>query len=252
MSDGLESAALSSVNVSTIAHNAMHASSSYDASTEESLVRRYGKSKKKHSELVFEFTRDPALIHQYHRIYEEQFRIVHQAVNYRSVQDEHDRNGYIMIVREGNLCVGGARLSVKTPRKPQPLPIEMNEFRLANYFPKLEQKEMKYGQIGRFCLLPEYWGGTATRLLLTNLYRKSVALGLDMIFGTAPISNARAYMKNFSAMGLKEPKIHFDIDLPPYPMCEEIKFYLVSVVVNKLVATNEKNHSNKQNHYEEI
>ena len=141
MSDGIESAALGGINVSVIGREAMRAAASaYDAGTEESLTRRYGKTKKKSEELVFEFTRDPALIHQYHRIYEEQFRIVHHAVNYRSQQDEHDRNGYIMIVRDGNLCVGGARLSIKTPRKRQSLPIEMNEFRLSDYFPQLEQK----------------------------------------------------------------------------------------------------------------
>jgi predicted GNAT family N-acyltransferase len=207
---------------------------SFDSESEEALALRYGKARREQTELVFEFTRDPALLHQYHHIYEQQFKAVHKANRYRSTLDEHDRRSHFLVVRQGKQCVGGARLSIKTPRQPDLLPIEINGFRLEAHFPELGQKELRYAQIGRFCLLPDFRGGTATQLMLWHLYRKSVALGMDVVFGTAPLLNARVYMQNFIAMGLKQAKVHFDINLPDYPMCEEIKFYLISLAIDKL------------------
>jgi hypothetical protein len=70
--------------------------------------------------------------------------------------------------------------------------------------------------------------------MMWHLYRKVVALELDEVFGTATIANARVYRQNCLVMGLKNVQIHTDIDLPVYPMCEEIKFYLISGSVDKV------------------
>ena len=224
------------------------ADGNFGAVSENALSRRYGKSHKQ-EELVYEFTRDPALLHQYFRIYEAEFQAVFKARYQHEENDAHDRTGHFLIVRRGNLCVGGARLSVKTPRKPDLLPIEMDDFRLERHFPELAHKQMRYGQIGRLCVLPDFRGGNVTRTLLSHLYRKGVALNLDVIFGTAPLITARVYMQNFSAMGLKEPKIHFNVELPKYPMCEEIKFHLISLDVHKQASKN--NVADEQSLHEE-
>lgn len=239
MTDALiEGIAASEMGYNVSTPGAVVASSSvpFDGESEEALALRYGRARRKsiQKNLIFEFTRDPALLHQYYGIYEEQFRAVHNATRYsHSEEDEHDRHGHIVVARIGNQCVGGARLSVKTPRQPHLLPVELNDFRLEHHFPELAQKQMRYGQVGRFCLLPDFRGGQNTRMLLWHLYRKAAALNLDIIFGTAPMSNARVYLQNFAAMNLKEPKLHQDIELPRYPMCEEIKFYLVSLDMHK-------------------
>jgi hypothetical protein len=188
--------------------------------------------------LVFEFTRDPALLGQFYRIYENEFKAVLKADYHHADSDKHDRDGHFLIVRRENLCVGGARLSVKTPQHLDLLPIEMGDFRIENYFPHLRQKQMRYGQIGRLCLLPEFRGGAITRMMFWHFFRKVVALDLDVIFATAPLVIARGHMRHFVAMGLTEAKIHHDITLPLYPMCEEIRFYLVSVVVDKSLIRN--------------
>lgn len=209
------------------------------AGGDSALARKYNNRwANKNEELVYEFTKDPALLFQYHKIYEEQFRIVHNAQRYHHLEDEHDRNGHILVVRMGNFCVGGARLNIKTPRNTAPLPIEMDGFKFENYFPELATKEMRYGQLGRICLLPEFRGGDATRKMLWHVYRKAAALGLDIVFATAPLVNARLYMRvarfDFVDKGyLKDTCLHSEIELPKYPMCEEIKFYLMSLVINK-------------------
>ena len=210
----------------------------FNSEKEDALAKRFtNRWTGKQEDIVFEFTKDPGLLHQFHHIYEDQFRSVHNALRYQhSEQDEHDARGHVIIARRGNFCVGGARLSIKTPRQPHLMPIEIDGFRLDHHFPELTQKEMRYAQIGRFCLLPEFRGGNATQILLWHLYRKSVALGMDVVFGTAPILNARVYMQNFSAMGLKTAKMHTNVTLPLYPMCEEIKFHLISLTIEKAVA----------------
>ena len=35
-------------------------------------------------------------------------------------------------------------------------------------------------------------------------------------------------MKSCKAIGFTNVKIHFDIELPTYPLCEEVRFYLIS------------------------
>jgi len=207
--------------------------SSFDPESEEALVLRYGRKKQQQERLIFEFSRDPALIHQYYRIYEQEFKSVLHADYHHHDNDEHDQKGHFLIVRRGKLCVGGARLNTKTPRQPELLPIEMDGFKLEDHFPDLKHKEVSYGQIGRLCVLPEYRGGAVTRLMMWHLYRKSVALGLETIFATAPLIIARGHMKSSIAMGLKHTKVHLDIKLPEYPMCEGIRFYLMSVGLDK-------------------
>jgi hypothetical protein len=130
--------------------------------------------------------------------------------------------------------VGGARLNINTPRQRHQLPMEIGNFRIKDHFPQLGTKQMSYGQIGRFCLLPEFRGGANTRMLFWHLYRRAAAVGLDLVFGTAPISNARLYRRTLMAASLGfKPTIHFDIALPSYPMCEDLTFYLISVGVDK-------------------
>lgn len=179
--------------------------------------------------LTFEFTRDAALLRQYHAIYEREFRAVHNAP-YQHIEDEHDRRAHILVARRGDTCVGGARLSVKTPRRPDLLPIEMDGFRIENHFPYLGQKS--YGQLGRVCLLPELRDGTATRVMFWHIHRKAVALGLAELFGTATLVGTRTYKRHCRALGL-DAAIYLDIELPTYPMCDDLKFYLIKSTLDK-------------------
>src|SRR6202042_3209916 len=99
-------------------------------------------------------------------------------------------------------------------------------------FPHLKDDDAGYGQSARFCLLPQYRGGSITRQALWHIHQRLVELGVRQVFAKAPITNARAYMQNFAGMGLREPKLHYDIELPDYPMCDGIRFYLISVMID--------------------
>jgi predicted GNAT family N-acyltransferase len=203
----------------------------FDAGNDDEILFLRHKSKPyERQPLTFEFTRDPGLLQQYRVIYEREFQAVQNAPQYRAISEEHDRNSHFLIIRQGNMCVGGARLTTKSPRQPHLLPVEMGDFRIEKHFPHMQNKT--YGQIGRVCLLPEFRGGDVTKQMFEHFKRKAVALGWEVTFATAPLLNARNNTKLCRAVGL-ETKIHFDIDIPLYPMCEEVKMYFMTISVNK-------------------
>ncbi len=232
MTDSMETAPHSGVDYSPSVREAIVATSAALSTDEDALKRRFSRLRPIKLELVYEFTKDPALLHQYHEIYEREFRTVHDANSYHTVEDDHDRRAHILVVRRGNFCVGGARINITSPRQPHPLPIEIGDFKIDDHFPQLRQKELSYGQLGRFCLLPEFRGGMITRMMFWHIHRKSVALGLSELFGTATKIGVRSYKRDCRAIGL-EAKIHPDIELPTYPMCDEIKFFLISAQLDK-------------------
>ncbi len=183
--------------------------------------------------VTFEFTCDLALSREYTAIYEREFKLHHDVPEYRTVEDDHHRRAFILIACQGGRCIGGARLSVRTPDMPYPLPIEMDGFTLEDQFPRLRGGTARYGQIGRICLLPEFRGGKITRMMLGQLYRKIVSLDLQEIFGTCTTVHARAYKTTCVAMGLKHVRIYENIRLPAYPMCERERFILIGGTTEK-------------------
>src|SRR2546425_235825 len=117
----------------------------FDFDKEETLARRYSRKRYLLENLTFEFTRDRGLLHQYYEIRKNEYNAVYSKLfhvdkNYYDGESDHDRSGHIMVVRGGNFCVGGVRININTPRKPQLLPVEIEDFRVEKYFPQLRHK----------------------------------------------------------------------------------------------------------------
>lgn len=218
--------------VSTAELDIVAAISDTDSPNEKELERRFARAPKRREGMTFEFTRDPSLLHQFCELYETECRVV-SLPTYYAAENDYNQKGHILVVRQGKLCVGGARLSVKTPRQPNALPLEINGFKLSDHFPELEQKQMRYGELSRLVIMPDFRKGDLTREIFRHMYRKSLALDLDMVFAAAPLINVRAYRNQCLAIGLTHPKVHTDIEVPPYPTHEDVKDYLFSVVVEK-------------------
>lgn len=207
------------------------------AAKEEALARRYNRAKQ--PDLVFEFTRDPGLLHQYYKIRANEFiDVLGLTSGYPENETEHDRNGQILVARIGNFCVGGVRLVSKTPRNPRLLPMEIDDFRLENYFPDLRHKQISYGQLSNLSLLPEFRNREISREMMKRLFSKADAMNLSMLFAASPKLNSRLYRQNCILMGFQNTKIYWDIELPVYQYLEEIKLYLMSSVIDKSVKTN--------------
>lgn len=230
MSDLLERAPLAGARISAYAPKSPLP---FDCDSEEALELRFGgPTRKRHEDLTYEFTRDPGLLHQYYRI-RQQIALTTYGVH-SGEESEHDRKGQILIVKHGkNECVGGVRLSFKTPRLPELLPMEINDFRIEKYFPYLGQQQLSYVQASWFTLLPQFHGGEITQKMIERVFSKASAMNAEILFGVAPILNARTYVQHFKALRLKEAKVHYNIELPSYPTLEEVKLYLISAIVEK-------------------
>jgi hypothetical protein len=219
---------------------------------EGALAERFQRKNLFNKDMVFEFTRDPALLQQYYRIRAKEYKAVH-GVDMPAIESEDDRGGHILVARMENFCVGGMRLNVKTPRKLELLPMEVDGFMLEKHFPYLRYKQMRYCQASGFALLHEFHGGEVSRVMIERILQKAHALNLEMLFATTPILNARLYRHDCFVMGWKDPKIHYDIVLPDDPTSEGIKLYLFSVTIDKHSAKNSMDmlHDNDLNRAEE-
>lgn len=203
----------------------------YDAQNEEEvLLLRHKHKRQERQKLTIEFTRDPALIHQYCRLYNDECRIVPEFVE---AEQELNRKSHILVVRQGDLVVGGGRLFVTSPRKNKELPLELEDFRVADHFPELTLKQMTYGEISRLVVLPDFRGEEMLKDIIVNMHRKCVSQGVDVLFAAAPLINVRSYRKISRSIGIKEVGIVMDIEIPPYPGFEEVKDYLFRAVIDR-------------------
>jgi hypothetical protein len=185
------------------------------------------------NDLVFEVATDPPLLTQFFEIHDKRFGSLHHVKAYRNDRSEDDdRRSSVLVARIGELCVGGARLTIKTPEQREPLPMEVGGFRLENAFPALLGPRMRYGQIGRLCLASEVASNAAMRALLWHLFGKVIELRLDKIVAAAPLSNARLYRQHCVGMGLMNVVIH-NFVLPDCRAYGGVPHYLISGSVGK-------------------
>jgi hypothetical protein len=195
------------------------------------LARRFGRILP--PELTFEFTRDPGLLHQYYRIRAQEYIAVHGLTGFPDTESKYDRNGFIVVARMGNFCIGGARINTTTSSLSRLLPMETDDFRLKRHFSSLEYKQMSYCQVSGLALLSEFHGSTVTREMINRILHKAASLSMNMLFAACPIFNARLYKQSCALLGWENPHIYYDIELPHDPTTEGIKLYLFSVNINK-------------------
>lgn len=198
----------------------------FNCEGEEALALRFGKKSKEKQNLVFEFTREPDLIHQYFRIYQSECRMIPEFLK---DEEEYNRKSHILVVRDGNMVIGGARLFIKSPRLQKKFLLELAGFDLNSHFPELDAKQMRYAELSRLVLLPDYRKMNILKEVLFHIGRKCVAMDLDVFFAAAPVANVRFYKLICNGFGYNEATIHYNIDIPPDPGFEEVKDYLFSV-----------------------
>ena len=201
---------------------------------EGSLSLRFRKNRKSYdkSELVYEFTRDPALLHQYTMLYKAECRVANDP-EFQKADEELTRKSLVFVVRSGSLVVGGARITIKTPRHNILLPLEIGEFRLEKVFPELAIRQMRYAEFSRIVLLPDYRADGIMVEMFSMFCRKSIAAYLDVFFAAAPLVNTRMFSYCCNRVpGLEQHKTYREIELPPYPGFEEVKDYLFCIVKN--------------------
>src|SRR5688572_29624825 len=79
----------------------------------DGLQNRFARTPKRHEPIVYEFTDDRALLHQYYRIRETMYRKIHHVDKFSGAEDVYDKISHILIARRGKLCIGGCRLIIR-------------------------------------------------------------------------------------------------------------------------------------------
>jgi hypothetical protein len=195
--------------------------------TENRLKGRVMRSMRPKEPVAFEFTKDKGYLQQYYVLRELEFWRTHKTQPLTAQEDAYDSKSNILVARIGNKCVGGVRLTHSSPRTNSLLPLETEDFRLAKVFPEIEHKQLKYGQFSGMVLSTEFRGGDVTRQMFLHLYRKVCALGIKIVFAATPISNAKAYKLNCSALGISNTHIVEGVDLPVNSKEGVLKHYLI-------------------------
>jgi hypothetical protein len=162
----------------------------------------------RHAVVTYEFTSDPDLLEQYTRIKAE----LHSD-EYGDFEKEMDALGLMLIARVGGRCVGGARILHKDIHSRLRLPIEGDDFRLAERLPELSLEQHPYCEFSRLILLPDYQTGDHSLAMLQRMTQKAKELRCAFIFGETTPSKARRYRRIYRQMGL-ELTIREDIKTP--------------------------------------
>lgn len=115
-------------------------------------------------ELIYEFSNDPNLLAPYYRIREECYKEVWGLKIFSGAEDEFDRRGHILIVRNGNEVVGGGRLVLRSAFSSNRLPMETENFLLHKVLPLTENENAIFGEIGRIAIIPEYRGKKTAKI----------------------------------------------------------------------------------------
>ncbi|MFT6914647.1 MAG: hypothetical protein ACJAWL_000943 [Motiliproteus sp.] len=168
--------------------------------------------------VTFELTEDPRLLAQYYRIREACFRQDLGLTGFDGSEDADDRHGHIMIARDGDRCVGGARINGTGPGHSRRLPMETDDFLMGEVMgevmgemmPALTLDNRTYCQWTRLCLTPDYRIRQILRGLVQAVIVRSAALGYRYAFNVAGMSRARLYKRLHEVLGYR------------YDICEQL------------------------------
>ncbi|MBY0354427.1 MAG: hypothetical protein K2Q12_01705 [Rickettsiales bacterium] len=183
------------------------------------LERRFSRLSKPSSadNIVFEFTNDPALLAQYFML---------RGGTSRTVQnDAFDSRSHILILRKERLCVGGVRLTLRSPRMSFPLPMEVAGVSLRDAFPEFSLPYVTYGELTGQAFLNEYQGLDYQMMVHEHVRRKALAVGMEYVFMRSSKSQARHMQE--AVRHLRDDQIVLmDIKLPFDEINEETQKYV--------------------------
>lgn len=177
----------------------------YADQNEKSLERRYSlelhENEVNAGSYMLEFTRDPALLHQYYVLRQEMHNRSFSAQDIDALTDEHDTSSHLLVVRKGKQVIGGVRLVISSPRKPQTLPMEEKGCQLDLHFPDIKIKEKSYCEASRIIIIPEFARFEIGKAMLAHIYRKAQVCSVHYVYTMASASEERTYMRYSRLLG---------------------------------------------------
>lgn len=201
---------------------------------QNAVINRYTKSFGGNEPVVYEFTQDRAMIHQYHVLLETMYRRTYDAYEFRADNDVYDKLSYILVARRGKLCLGGCRLTVREADEMWNLPLETEEFKLREIFPLMPLGKQKHGEISRFAIMEDCGGEDIFYGLCKVMYEKVISLELKYLFAKSTYVLARNWRLIANSFGVKTTKICDGLDVPDHPSIPDQKWYITASDLSKL------------------
>lgn len=210
---------------------------------EEEIIARFrrkmGRSTSPSEPVVFEFTQDPALLHQYYRLRVEMYYRVLGTRDFSEREDPYDRISHILIARQGKLCLGGCRITVREPGEDLALPMENEHFHLKSVFPGLKLDRVAHAELSRFAIMADRNEWEILYTMSQLVVNKTKQLGIDYFFARSIYSMARNWRKMATATELYNAHIVEGLEIPGIPGYDDIKMYLTVFALRELHATKE-------------
>lgn len=137
-------------------------------------------------QVIYEFTKDPQLLEQYYLLREQCYRQELKLPNFNGSEEPADRAGQILIARNGDICLGGARITSGTLA-------ESDSLSLNALMPELGLKQGPFCLWERLSLSQELREYNCQKEFCAHLINASWTLGYDYAFMVSSIRNARFY-----------------------------------------------------------
>lgn len=194
----------------------------------EEVVERLGS-------ITFEFTTCHDVLDQYFQLreacYKEEFSL--EDTSFLDHKDNFDYTSHVLIVRDGNKCIAGVRLTVHHAFSQTILPLEEGTVRLKQLLPFYDLKPYNYCECSRFVIDPNYRKPEILAKMFQILDKKAADLDCRYEFQVTDLRFARVLRSFFS----KTPR-HFEVltnvEVPHKAIYGTHKKHL-SVVHNPLV-----------------
>lgn len=198
--------------------------------TAKHLSRSYGGDEP----IVFEFTQDRALLHQYYLLREKMYQKVHH-IPFNGDEDLYDKLSYVLIARKGRLCLGGCRLTIREGDEKWSMPLETQGFNLRGAFSDLPLNSVRHGEISRFAVMDDTGKEDIFYGLCKVMYDKVIESGVHYLFAKSPYVLARNWRMVANSFGVKTTRICSEIALPEDPELPEFKWYTILSDLTSLI-----------------
>lgn len=182
----------------------------------------------KGEQVIYEFTEDPGLLHQYYRLREDRYNRTLKSEGYNWGEDFHDKLSYILIARRNRLCLGGCRLTIREGDETWMLPVENSEFNLRNTFPDLLLDSVRHAEISRFVVMDD--NGDESNIfngLCKAMYNKVITSDIRYLFAVSSYSLARNWRAVSNSFGVKNTRIIENIHPVEKALGDEVKWHLI-------------------------
>ena len=190
--------------------------------------------------IIYEFTQDRALIHQYHVPLETMYRRMYDAHDFKADVDVYDKLSHILIARRGRLCLGGCRLIDREYDEMWRLPLETEDFRLRDLFPELPLKQVRHGEISRFAVMEDtgcdeniFYG------LCKVMYEKVIASRVHYLFAKSTYPLSRNWRLIANSLGAKTTRICENLEVPEPSFIRDEKWYITLSDLSNLYPSSE-------------